>query len=222
MMLHFCLTSGLEGIKKYYVWEVVSLLYNDFIAERSMGLKRPRTFAELPNPFDKIGEPGWLENSVAILEAYDVPLPVPVKRDEIKKMERSIGTELPASYRQFLMELGPVDMDRFDFLSPKKITTLENSWFRERLCEDEQKALGHMIGVVDYFGEDEIIALDLETARCCYCDNFQNTFSNWLETFDDLLKIAFIKLPVSYYGWPDYVLGELIHDYQKQKFGTCL
>ena len=185
-------------------------------------LSIPQSLDDLPQPFRKIGQPGWVTNAHKVLEDYGVPIPQQISESQIETLCVRLGRVLPTSYHRFLLELGALDIDGWRFLPPQEVELLTSVWFRNMLKSEDQKRLEHMLGIGDYLGSGDHFALDLESGRCCLCGHDPAGFSNWLNSFDDLVRLAFMLLPVSYYGWPDESVQLLVHNAQQQIFGTNL
>jgi len=185
-------------------------------------LQQPKTERDLPRPFESIGDAGWAEAAREVLNAYGVPDPVPVAADVIVETERRLGCGLPEKYRRLLMELGPIDADAFRFLAPHEVVVLDKYWARASFGERDTAALGKMVSIVDYCSTGDPIGLDLETGHCARCGHDPPGLSNWLPSVDSLVLVAFLCLPVGYYGWQDTELEALVAREQERLFGTRL
>jgi hypothetical protein len=185
-------------------------------------LQKPRSGDELPRPFDRIGEAGWADRARDVLRAYGVPLPQPATADSVASAELRLGLTLPSAYRCFLLDLGPVDLDGFRFQAPGALSRLDEYWARDAFSRADVALLHGMIDVVDYCGSGDLIALQIETGRCARCGHDPPGVSDWLPSFDAVLQLAFLNLPISYYGWDDDDLEDLIARTQQRLFGTRL
>jgi hypothetical protein len=186
------------------------------------GLRRPQRKADLAPPPFVIGEPGWREAIISVLRAYDVPLPAPVREEEIAARERALGAALPAAVRRFLMEIGPVDFDYLRLFHADEIVPLEYAWLRRMLDEPEQRRLPFLLEIAAYSGSGDVVAIDRAAGRCGLCSHTPVRIKWWLRSFDDLIRVALIDLSWSYYGWPDPDVEALARALKQDLIGSEL
>ena len=149
------------------------------------------------------------------------PLPTPSSSEEIRALEARTGLPLQSSYGQFLTAIGPLDTNSFQFLPPSEVEPASTVWFAAAMRESDVELSKRMLRVAEYGGEDPMV-LDTETGRCCLCSHDPVGFSDYLESFDDLVRLAFLFLPTGYYGWPDRAVDQLVEEAQLEMFGTDL
>jgi len=176
----------------------------------------------LPDPFTSIGEPGWHANALANLKAYDVPLPTPEAPEAIKTTENRLAVTFPASYTKFTTELGPLDLDGFALLAVSEVVNVGDLWCKDSFSGEDRARLSTMFRILETGGDP--IVFDASSGKFCEIDHDSAAFTNWVDTFDDLILLAFLSLPVGYYGWPDPdgSLYELVSKREHELFRTRL
>ena len=68
----------------------------------------------------------------------------------------------------------------------------------------------------------DIFTLEVATGRCSLCSHAPARFSNWLNRFDDLVKIAIIDLSWSVYGWTDEEIFLMASEIKNELFGVAI
>ncbi len=184
--------------------------------------RKPRSEAELPEPFRVIGEDGWVERAHAVLRTYGVPLPTTASPDEIACAEERLGARLPPAYRLLLLELGPLDFDGIAFLPVSEVAWLDDFWARASFAPEDSVRLRRTLAIVDYCGSGDVIALDPATGECALCGHDPPGFSDRLPSIDALVQYSFMSLPTSYYGWNERDLHDLVDATLRQRFGVLL
>ena len=181
-------------------------------------MDKPTRREDLLPPFTAIGEGDWAERIRKLLIDYGVPLPEPVSEARLKSREEQLSLRLPESLRSFLKEIGPVDLDGIRICRPEEIGPANSIWFREHLREEDRARLPDVLAIAEYASGDPI-TLEPATGRCCLLSHDPPGFSNWMNSFDDLIKIGLIDLSWGYWGWPDPEVAEMAQQVKRSLFG---
>lgn len=171
---------------------------------------KPRTVDELPLPFLNIGEPGWVNRTHDVLTSFGVPLPEPVRLEELAECERRLGLELPTSCRRFLLELGPLDIDEFRFLPPREILPMSGFYAADLFDPGSRRRLQELVSVAEYCGTDDPFAIDQRSCEVCRVGHDPPGLSLTMPSFDVLVRCALLGLACGYYGFPDASVQSLV------------
>jgi len=182
----------------------------------------PRDGDDLPLPFERIGEHGWVSRAIGILRSYGVPIPSPISASAVSDAEHRLGVRFPSSYRELLTQLGLLDLDGIRFLPPHQVDWLEAFWAKPAFSPSDAESLRHLLGIVEYLESGEFIALDPTTGECLRCRHDPPGFSARLPNVDALVQYGFLSLPSGYYGWPDRRIEQLVDDELQRRFGLLL
>jgi hypothetical protein len=181
-------------------------------------MDKPTRKEDLLPPFTAIGEGDWAERIRKRLLDYGVPLPEPISEAGLRSREEQLGLRLPEALRSFLREIGPVDLDGIRFYRPDEIGPTNDIWFREHLRGEDRARLSDMLAIAEYASGDPI-ALEPGSGRCCLLSHDPPGFWNWMDSFDDLVKIGLIDLSWGYWGWPNAEVAEMAHEVKRDLFG---
>ena len=171
-----------------------------------MGLPTPRTAEELLPPIAVVGEPGWDSRLRAWLT--DFRFAAPSSPAEVAAAESRLGVRLPADWRAFLLEFGPLDLDRVRLSAPSQIVRMGGVWFRPHLSERERALLPGLLQVGEC-GSDNYIALSTADGWVCECCHDPGGLYDWCPSFGDFLRVQLVRLWSGHYGWPDPEVGQL-------------
>ncbi|MBX3183713.1 MAG: SMI1/KNR4 family protein [Polyangiaceae bacterium] len=172
----------------------------------------PSKIEDLPCPFEYVGEPGWAERARAVLQEYGAPLPQPVGLMEVEAREAALGLRFPEAYKRCMVELGPVNLDDVRLLAPRDVATLEDFYARELFNASLQSELTNFISIAEYCGTDDPFVVHVPTGRVFRVGHDPVGLSLGMESFDALLRYAFLGLACGYYGFPDASVEELVEE----------
>ena len=167
-------------------------------------------------PFDRIGDPGWIEATRPILQecvgiSFDADeMPPPVPEEDIVAAHRRLGA-FPEPLALFYRTFGVADVGEY-LLPPEEMKPLAESfadteWMHANMSSKELKILPDLVVFGDYLGNGNMFCFHRETMEVWYFDHDDPPMLTRLfERVDDYLKGCLIKVQGVFFDDPD--LGE--------------